>query len=789
MFSRDVRFSSHLMHNDLMAVNEFDISILDLELFDAAFAVAPGQEDATRRRFMTLFVHEGYTRRGGSADVCKATNAQGEAFALKRLHAAKSQSGSKGAQTGNATGSGARKQLRSSLGSSGSAGLSGGSSPTPDYVTQGHIAAFYEEYRIHLALSNLRGFPRLFGFGLADGSPVIVMEWVAGTTLRDTMRARAQETPDAFLPPERIADLGIAVLALLERAGELDEQFIHRDISPRNIMLRSDRTPVSQQLETGGFDICLLDFGSASMFARETDPAFTAQAGVMRMGTPAYAPPEMLSPDVALPASYRRSSTIDVYALCSVLYELYAGRKPFHIGPDTPPAYRVKTENLPAPLTPRDPDGGALAAAILTGLSAQQEDRPSVPELKAALENWKELPSSTTIGNLRGAKPADVAFWQPGYARRTISRRRFIAGGIVAVAALAAGGIVGSKLLGKSGATAHYDLVPVLPDAVPLYKAFDHDSNGWVLCTAEGTIACKPNSSREVGLMREYLAALYDDASGRYGFIAQTHDATGYGWAVQPAYAQVGAFSGGLATAQDAQTKLWGYIDAAGSWRIEPQFHDARPFSNGVAAVLSTGETLWGAIDTTGEWTLRPHFATLGMRDESGYAIAEDPQAERAAAWGVVDANDAWTSDVRFPLLRRFAQGLAPALDSATERWGFARADGTWGIKPAFRDARPFSEGLAAVQDVKSQLWYFIEPDGAPHAGMKPRFWKLGDLYCGLAPAQARIDDNTIAYDSDTPDADTGDVGKRYGYVNAAGTWQMTRLANLVDTAIGSPEV
>ena len=771
-----------------------DITILDLELFDAAFAVAPGQEDATRRRFMTLFVHEGHTRRGGSADVCKATNAMGETFALKRLHSATGAGSAPGnqPQSGPSTASGARKQLRSSLGSSDApVGFTGSGSPTPDYVTQGHIAAFYEEYRIHLVLSNLRGFPKLYGFGLAGGNPLIIMEWVEGTTLRDAMRERAQDAPDSLLPLECIAKLGIATLTLLERAGELDERFIHRDISPRNIMLRSGRTPVGEQLVTGTFDLCLLDFGSATMFGEgAADPTFTKQAGVVRMGTPAYAPPEMLSPDVTLPANYRRSPAIDVYALCSVLYELYAGRKPFRIGPDTPPAYRVKTEHIPKPLAPREPDGGALAAAIHTGLSAQQEDRPTIAQLKAALENWLELPSNTAIGNLRGAKPADVAFWQPGYARQTLSRRRFIAGGVVAVAALVAGGIVGSKLLWDAGApSAHYDLITALYDGEPLFKAFDKDSGGWVLCNAQGIIVCKPESSREIGPLREGLAALYDDASGCYGFITPADTAEGYGWAIQPAFAQVGNFNDGFAPAQDTRSKLWGFIDTNGAWAIEATFRAANGFSNGVAAVSPVGSMFWSAIDMAGNTIIEAAFPALGLRDSEGFAIAEDPNAPRNAPWGIVDAAGSWTSETRFPQLRRIAGGLAPALDAKSQRWGFVDSDGAWIIAPTFMDAHPFSEDLAAVQDTKSQLWRFIGPDGTPHANMKPQFWKLGELHDGLAPAQARIDDDALTFDETDPDASTNDVGKRYGYVDASGEWQMKRLANLADTAIGVPGI
>ena len=61
-----------------------DIQIVSLELFDAAFPVAPHDEADVKRRFMTLFV-AGRGQRGGSGNVSKATNAQGEAFALKRL--------------------------------------------------------------------------------------------------------------------------------------------------------------------------------------------------------------------------------------------------------------------------------------------------------------------------------------------------------------------------------------------------------------------------------------------------------------------------------------------------------------------------------------------------------------------------------------------------------------------------------------------------------------------------------------------------------------------------------
>ena len=41
-----------------------DIQLVDLELFDAAFPVAPGTEDDVRRRFMTLFAEFGELKSG-----------------------------------------------------------------------------------------------------------------------------------------------------------------------------------------------------------------------------------------------------------------------------------------------------------------------------------------------------------------------------------------------------------------------------------------------------------------------------------------------------------------------------------------------------------------------------------------------------------------------------------------------------------------------------------------------------------------------------------------------------
>ena len=51
-----------------------------------------------------------------------------------------------------------------------------------------------------------------------------------------------------------------------------------------------------------------------------------------RGATPDFAPPEMLTEDIANVSTMRKSSAVDVYAAASVLYLLLSGHTPFDLG-------------------------------------------------------------------------------------------------------------------------------------------------------------------------------------------------------------------------------------------------------------------------------------------------------------------------------------------------------------------------------------------------------------------------------------------------------------------------
>lgn len=190
-------------------------------------------------------------------------------------------------------------------------------------------------------LSGLKGFPRLYGWGEVDGVPAIVMEWVEGETLA-RLRSRLAVDDAGRLSPLVAARLGRDLFDLLCRMSLVGEGFVHRDISPANIMVRTARLPLDRQLAEGTFDLCLIDFGSslalepASAVAGTGGKAsFTERYATLRRATVAYAPPEMLTDDIPDLRALRMSPAIDVYAAASTVYELIAGVAPYEAAPST----------------------------------------------------------------------------------------------------------------------------------------------------------------------------------------------------------------------------------------------------------------------------------------------------------------------------------------------------------------------------------------------------------------------------------------------------------------------
>lgn len=413
--------------------------LIRLETFDTAIAIDPADEDAAKRRFMTLLLDPRSISRGNNGCVARVRNTAGETFAMKVP------TGCKLIEERPA------EEARS-----------------PEETSR-HLAdsaALFEEYRNLCAVSHLRWFPRVYGYGTSQGDPLILMEWVKGVSLADA----AQNLPrDASgnVCGRGVAAIGRAVSRALIGAQNLSTPIVHRDLSPANIILRTADRTVAEQVAALDFDLCLIDMGSS--VARAPESTLTMRADIWRFATPAYAAPEMLTQDVPGIVAKRRDPAVDVYALCSLLYELYAGRLPYDISAvDSATGgsyYLLKTQQAPRGLQPREAADQPLVDIIMRALAVEPGERPSAQQVFTAMDAL--LPAAESSVAAAGDDPAgaeadtaaakgtaaeapgthlaiDIAAERVAAAlaeerQRLVTRRKFIGVGVGAAALVLAG--------------------------------------------------------------------------------------------------------------------------------------------------------------------------------------------------------------------------------------------------------------------------------------------------------------------------------------------------------------
>ncbi|TYL54989.1 Stk1 family PASTA domain-containing Ser/Thr kinase [Nocardioides sp. BGMRC 2183] len=196
----------------------------------------------------------------------------------------------------------------------------------------------------------------------ADGEtvqPYIVMEYVAGRTLRDILREGRK------ILPERAMEITSGVLSALDyshRAG-----IIHRDIKPGNVML------------TPSGDVKVMDFGIARAIS-DAASSMTQTAAVV--GTAQYLSPEQARGETV-------DSRSDVYSAGCLLYELLTGRPPFVGDSPVAVAYQHVREPVVAP-SQHDPDlAPEIDAIVMKALAKRVEDRyQSAAAMRSDIERY-----------------------------------------------------------------------------------------------------------------------------------------------------------------------------------------------------------------------------------------------------------------------------------------------------------------------------------------------------------------------------------------------------------------
>ena len=177
------------------------------------------------------------------------------------------------------------------------------------------VARFHREARAAAAL-NHPNVVAIHDRGGAAGSSFIVMEYVAGETVKELVQRTGP------LAPAVARDIECELLAALQAAHE--RGIVHRDVTAQNVLLGPDgRVKVT--------DFGIAHFGSSAL----------TSTGIV-MGTSRYLSPEQARGE---PTDERS----DVYSAGVVLFEMLTGRLPFEGDNDLAIALRHANEPAPAP--------------------------------------------------------------------------------------------------------------------------------------------------------------------------------------------------------------------------------------------------------------------------------------------------------------------------------------------------------------------------------------------------------------------------------------------------------
>jgi serine/threonine protein kinase/beta-lactam-binding protein with PASTA domain len=181
---------------------------------------------------------------------------------------------------------------------------------------EGFVRRFIDEAKHAAALSH-PNVVAMYDQGTDKGHVFLVMEYVAGRTLRDLLTERGRLGPREALQVLRPM---LAALGAAHRGG-----LVHRDVKPENVLLAADG------------QVKVTDFG----LARAETASRQTKTGML-IGTVAYlAPEQVLTGDA--------DSRSDVYAAGIMLFELLTGYQPYQAGTPLAVAYKHVNERVPPP--------------------------------------------------------------------------------------------------------------------------------------------------------------------------------------------------------------------------------------------------------------------------------------------------------------------------------------------------------------------------------------------------------------------------------------------------------
>ena len=211
------------------------------------------------------------------------------------------------------------------------------------------LKRFRAEARAVAAL-NHPNILQVFDWGEENDEPYLVLEYLAGGSLRQVFDT------GALLTPEQAVQVGLQAAAGLDYAHR--RGLVHRDIKPANLLFDADRR------------LRIADFGLARALA---EAAWTEPDGAI-LGTARYAAPEQVE-------GWVLDGKADVYALALVLYEAVTGETPF-IGDTTVATLMARV----GALLPEHDALGPLNEVLVWAAAPEPSERLDAAQLSLRLE-------------------------------------------------------------------------------------------------------------------------------------------------------------------------------------------------------------------------------------------------------------------------------------------------------------------------------------------------------------------------------------------------------------------
>ncbi len=196
-----------------------------------------------------------------------------------------------------------------------------------------------------------------------DGSPFIAMELLKG---KDLQKAIRQPAPMSL---ERKVAIIVQVLAGLAHAHQAG--IVHRDIKPANIFLNDDGT------------VKIMDFG----VARLTRASMTGTGNIV--GTADYMSPEQVK-------GAKVDGRSDLFSVGCMLFELPAGRRPFHAENLMAIFYKITHDQAELRPPPRGPGVRRLLAHPEEGPREEPRRRATRPPTTSPIDLREYLKSSAS---------------------------------------------------------------------------------------------------------------------------------------------------------------------------------------------------------------------------------------------------------------------------------------------------------------------------------------------------------------------------------------------------------